>query len=292
MMRVTHSGLLDLVSRATQSQSAKIRTLEEQATTGRSVNRPSDAPAMLGEIHRMQASVADQGVFQSNANSAVSVLQVTDDALGSAANILVRAREIAVQMASDVMSSDERANAAGEIDSLRASFLDVANTDFAGRYIFAGTAWDAPAFDDLGVYQGNSDTPVTQTGAASWIETGRDGGAIFQGDTDILAMFSDLSTALGSNDSDGIAASLDSIDGGLASINAARSDVGFALNHAEDSIGVAQGLAASFGARLEELTSADPAETYMKLGELRNNYTATLQVAATSSRMSLFDLIS
>lgn len=291
MMRVTHTGLLDLVNRATQSQSARIRSLEEQATTGRSVNRPSDAPAMLGEIHRMEASVADQGVFVANANSAVSVLQVTDDALGSAANILARAREIAVQMASDTISPDERALAAGEVDALKAAFLDVANTSFGGRYVFAGTAWDAPAYDDSGVYQGNSDSPVTQTGAASWIETGRDGSAIFQGDADAIAMFDDLSAALTANDADGISASLDTIDTSLASINAARSDVGFAVNHAEDSIGVAEGLSASFGARLEELTSADPAETYMKLGELRNNFTATLQVAASSSHMSLFDLM-
>lgn len=290
-MRVTHAGLWNLVRANLQTNNARTRKVEEQAVSGLLVNRASDAPALIGQVDRLQASKLDQAVFETNSSQALAQLDQLDSALARIHDTLTRARELAVQGASELSNAEQRGYIAQEVESLKATVLDAANTDFAGRYLFAGTNWDAPPFDSAGTYSGSTDTPSVRVGDSTWVQTGRDGSTVFQGGIDIFAALDTFVTALQADDTTGVQTAIDDMDTALDQVMAARADVGTDARTAEDAGALADSLSTEIESRLDTLLTADPAETYTRLSELRSAYETALQVASSSKGTNLFDLI-
>jgi flagellar hook-associated protein 3 FlgL len=290
-MRVTQGGLWELVRQNLASNSSRTREMEVQAVTGMLVNRPSDAPALLAQVDRLNATALDQDVYQQNAGQAVAQLNQMDSELGRVHTALTRVRELVVQASGDLVSEEQRGYIALEVEALRTTVLQAANSNFAGRYLFAGAAWVSPPFDDAGTYAGSTDEPRTRVGAETWVTTGLDGSSVFQGDIDVLATLDGLVTALEADDTTTIEASLVDLDSSLEQVMRSRASVGTETNVAEDATELASALQSEVSTRMDELVAADPAETYMKLAELRSAYASALQVAASGKQSSLFDLI-
>jgi len=291
LIRATRFGLFELLRDRARVQQSDLRAAQERALTGLRINRPSDAPTALSEVHRLDATVRSQQVFAGNAGGAGDLLAVADSALSSVADILVRAREIAVAMAGDTVGGDSRAVAAVEVRGLYEALRDAANTEFGGRYLFSGTAWDTAPFDDTGVYQGNTDEPAVQVGGDHWVTNGFDGSAVFAGTVDIFAALDTLATALESDDPDSVSSALGDLDAGTDQISSWRARVGTEQVLAEDAQAVAENLSSILSERLADLAEADPTETYLEISELQGAYEATLRLASTSTRQTLFDLL-
>jgi flagellar hook-associated protein 3 FlgL len=62
----------------------------------------------------------------------------TDDALGSATDVLQRVRELMVQASSDTIGENVRKNVATEIGNLKEQLGNLANSNFGDRYLFSG----------------------------------------------------------------------------------------------------------------------------------------------------------
>ena len=134
---------------------AKMTDAVRDTSTGKKIHHPWDDPAAAGRaaLHRAAAdrlnSVSDASL------RARDDLQHADIALGEVADWLAEARDLAVQMANDVMSADDRILAAEQITLLRGGIVDALNRQVTGRYIFAGHLDDAPPFDAVGDYFGD-----------------------------------------------------------------------------------------------------------------------------------------
>lgn len=291
MIRATRLGLFDLLRHTSQNQMSALRKAQEQAVTGLKVNRPSDEPRVLSELHRVDAAVRDQEVYESNAGAADGMLAIVDGALASVSDLLVRAREIAVAMAGDTVGADNRAAAAVEVRGLYAALVDAANTDVDGHFVFSGTAWDTPAFADDGTYQGNADEPTVRVGDDRWVTEGFDGSAVFQGTVDVFATLDGLATALETNDPTGVSTALGDLDVATDQVSMWRSRTGTEMKLAEDAIEITGSLQVVFGDRLAALVQVDPAEAYMHLTQLQDAYQATLQVAASTTSRTLLDML-
>lgn len=290
-MRVTHSGLWNLVRANLRQTNSRTREIEERAVSGLLINRASDAPALVGQVDRLQASKLDQVVYETNSSQALAQLDQLDSSLGRIHDTLTRARELAVQTASELSNADQRGYAAQEVEALRATVLGEANVDFAGRYLFAGTNWDVEPFDAAGTYSGSTDVPTVRVGENTWVQTARDGASVFQGSVDIFAALDDFTTALNADDTAGIQTAIDQIDLALEQVMSARAEVGTDARVAEDAGSLADSLGTEIESRLDSLISADPAETYTHLSQLRSAYETALQVASSSKGQNLFDLI-
>ena len=289
MIRTTRSSFYSVISRSTTGLSAQLRKVEEQSVTGLSINRPSDAPDRLAEVHRLRAAGQDQAVWGKNAASAVGLLDAMDSALGSATDLLASVREIAVATASETYSADDRANQATAVDALKEALVGTANSDFGGRYLFGGTAYSSAPFDDTGAYSGSTEVPSTQVGSTTWVDNGAVGSEVFTDST--FRALDDLSTALTNNDTDGITAALTALDSALDSVSDARVRLGASFTTAEDAEDVSASLTDLLNTRQSDLAGADPVETYMKLSELQTAYDTTLQVAASAHAKTLFDFL-
>jgi flagellar hook-associated protein 3 FlgL len=291
MIRTPRSGSSDLFQNQVARASSRVRRAEEQAVTGFKVNRASDAPAVIREVHAVAAGSADQAVYKDNAGSAGMLHSTMDTSLERAQDIVVRLRELAVQMSSDAVDANGRAAAAVEVRSLQASMLDTANTQVGGRYVFAGAVYDAPAFDAAYTYQGDANEPETRVGQDRWVRSGLDGQQVFQGGTDIFATIENLAVALETNNVPLTRAALPDLEASTRQLSQWRSVVGSEQVTAEDAVVVAESLDQLFTDRLSQLVQADPVAAYTELGAAQNAYTSTLQVIASTRTENLFDML-
>lgn len=291
MIRTTRLAIHETATLQIQRVARQLSTVEAQAISGQRINAPSDDPGAVSEIHRLHMSTEDQSQYKENAQQAQNILSVVDNTLSSTADLIVRAREIAIAMGSETITANERITAAVEVQALYDELVALANIDVQGRYIFSGTAYDQPAFTAAGVYQGNNDTPATRASESQWIQNGLDGSQVFQGATDLFASLTNLITNLNTNNVPGIQGAITDMQDATQQISQWRGFVGAETNIAEDAISLSEGLSGLLSERLNALMAADPTTTYVALNELRNTYESTLRVASTVSQTNLFSLM-
>jgi flagellar hook-associated protein 3 FlgL len=289
IIRTTHATLFNIMSRQGSKLKNEIRKWEEQAITGLKVNRPSDAPGKISQINRLRETVADQSVYVDNAVSSQTWLGAMDQVLGEAEDVLVRAREIATQMANGTYNSEDLQAAVVEVEGLQDAFLQHANTDIGGRYLFAGSGYNDPPFADTsGTYTGGTGTPSTLIGNGVYVDTALVGSDLF---TEGFAALQELSNALASGDTEQVADTLNTIEDARTTVLRSWQQVGYTYSLTEDAIQAAEGLELILTESLNKLVTADLEEAYTRLVETRTSYEAALQVASSGFDLSLFNYI-
>ncbi|MDP2307122.1 MAG: flagellin [Pseudomonadota bacterium] len=292
MIRIPRASLFDLVRTQSGRQAAALAEMQSRAVTGLAVQSASDDPVAFGSAQAMASAVADQDVWSKNASAAVSVQTTADTALASVADVLVRAKELAVAMAGDTVDADARAAAAIEVRGLQETLRSAANTQFGDRFVFAGQNWDTEPFAADGTYSGGAAPSEVRVAEDRWVAGGFDGSAVFAGDADVFGALEGLATALEANDGTGIGTALDTVDASIQAVSDARAQIGVETQIAEDAAAVSDAMGVLFSERLTSLVAADPVETYTRLTELKSAYESTLQIAAATTTKSLLDYLS
>lgn len=122
-----------------QTSQGMARTLQ-RLSSGLRVNNAADDAAGLAIGTRMEALIRGERQSVRNINDAISMVQVTEGAMGSIADSLQRVRELAVQAASDSLSSSDRAALQEEASALLQGVTQVSQqTQFNGKQVFAQT---------------------------------------------------------------------------------------------------------------------------------------------------------
>lgn len=291
---------------------ARLAVTQERASSGLRINRPSDDPAGAARASVVRSEAAAHAQFAKNVDRARARLAAAERALVAASDVMVRARELALQGANGTLDASTRASIAEEVAVLFEELVSAANTRHESGWIFAGTANGAPAFSIAGSFSGGAPPTVTYDGDASEIEVSvgerptvtvtLDGRRVFQGDADgdgvpeagredLFAVLGDLWQALTNDDADAVRATLSRLERGQRQLEMERSRLG------------------AFGARLEAagarladakvedvrlLSATQDADTVQVLSDLVNQETAlraTLEVAARTLRPSLLDFL-
>ncbi|MHA6258385.1 flagellar hook-associated protein FlgL [Sporosarcina sp. CAU 1771] len=145
-MRVTQSMLSNNMLRNLSSSYTKMGKLQEQITTGKKVNRPSDDPvvAMKGMGYRMTVDKIAQ--YQKNLGEVNNWLDSSDDALDGAGQALLRIQELTTDAANDTKTHDDRMKIVEEIKQIREQIRDMGNTKVGDKYLFSGTKTSSPLF--------------------------------------------------------------------------------------------------------------------------------------------------
>ncbi|MEM1446502.1 MAG: flagellin [Planctomycetota bacterium] len=153
------SGITPIISRTStllNSQTALARLQEtqselydaqEQITTGRAINRPSDAAAQVSSVMYLENRLAEREQQSQNLTAAAGYLNFADAGLGDANDLLVEARSIASSQIGVGSDTSTREAEALVIDSSVQSLLEIANRQFNGLSVFGGNNGAAP--DDV-----------------------------------------------------------------------------------------------------------------------------------------------
>lgn len=159
MARVTEGLLYDKADRAMHRTRSTLLKNQEQAISGKRINRPSDDPqGMIRSIGLKQKVTRNEQALK-NMELANSYLSVTDSSLGEMTEVLSRAKELAIQMSSGTNQAPEAMAAVkSEVDELFYQAVQLANARIGERYVFAGYQTDHPPFDVEGNYYGDAGT--------------------------------------------------------------------------------------------------------------------------------------
>lgn len=181
MTRVSENSARHAVNLAASKAKLKLEDLQMRGSNFKNLNKPSDDPIGNTEILALRSikSVNDQ--FERNSNLAKAQLEFTEGALTDLGDIILRAKELAIQQSSEVYGGDIRKQIAEEIHQIRLQAVSIANRRFGNRYIFSGHKTLTKAFDNDGNYLGDDGKMVTEVQKDFFVPTNINGLEAFYG---------------------------------------------------------------------------------------------------------------
>jgi flagellar hook-associated protein 3 FlgL len=165
-MQISTSNFYRQQTDAMQESNTKIAILQNQISSGKKVNVPSDDSVSFSEIalHKNLLSRLDQ--YAKNINMAKQRLSTEDNAIGQTINVMTRINEISVQSQNDTYSATDRQAMAVEIQNLTDTILTFANTKNSdGSSLFGGYVADGDPFKK------NEDGSISYLGDTNHVST-------------------------------------------------------------------------------------------------------------------------
>lgn len=301
MINLSTSAFYDRAGRQIGVLRAEAEKLQQQVGTGQRLTRSSDDPVAAARLRTLERAERLSDIDQRNSDVATNDLAMADDALGSLANLVIRAQELATHAASETLSAEQREAIATEIDSLQDAALLIANgRNSAGHALFGGQASGVAYERDAGgvVYVGTGSREAMDLGDGQSVVPGLTGPEVFAFEvdgtpTDIFAVLGDLATGLRAA-GDPAEASRDALGGlaaGLEKVTTAQTVVGARLGWVEvmDDRRIAQ----SERVADEQLAvgGADIAVTMTRLQEITTVLEASQASFVRLAGLSLFDMM-
>ncbi len=270
--------------------------LQQQLTSGRLINAPSDSPTGTNKAMQIRSDQAAVEQFGRNIADADSWLSITDSTLQNMLDVTRRVRDLTVQGASTGTSSEASRRAlATEVESLRSSLLGLANTTVQGRPIFGGVTTGARAYDGAsGNYLGMAVAGGDVLRRVSFTEevrvdlTGRE--AFGPAGDDLFAVVARVADDL-VNDPAALGQGLEAIDAVMKRMLGSVADVGAraARVDREQQINIDLGL--TLEVQLGDVENVDLPGTIMRLQMQQVGYQAALQATAKAIAPTLMDYL-
>jgi flagellar hook-associated protein 3 FlgL len=271
----------------------RLARVQEQLTTGRIINRPSDDPTGATSAMRLRVSVAQQRQYDRNANDARAWLEQVDSTLSSMTSQVRKARELAVQGAnSGAMGPQALEALATEVDQLREGLIATANASYLGRPVFGGITDGTQAYDAAGTWVGVPGSVMRTVGDSVQVRVDVEGPTAFGADGDSLFdHLTVLADALRSGNTAAVTASIDTLASDGARITDTQSAVGARAARVEQAQQAAGDAELSLKSSLSELENTDLAKATVDLKLQEVAYQAALAATARVLQPSLLDFL-
>ncbi|MBA3781759.1 flagellar hook-associated protein FlgL [Nocardioides sp. InS609-2] len=271
----------------------RLARVQEQLTTGRIINRPSDSPIDATSAMSMRKGVAEQKQFVRNTQDGLGWLNTADSTLSQMNSQIRRARELGLQGANTgAMSADSRNAVATELEQIRDGLIQLSNTAYLGRPIFGGITAGSKAFDPSGAFVGVAGAVTRTVAPGVRIDVNVDGAAVVgpAGDT-VFDTLTDLAAALRAGDSAATAVGLDGLASALKRVTTSLSDVGSRTVRVETAEQAALDADLRLTGSLSEVENTDLPKAIMELKLQETAYQAALASTARVMQPSLLDFL-
>ena len=152
---VTSSTLSDLTSSL-----ASLERTTNELSSGRTILEPSDNPYGASRVIDLNSQLEGLGAYEDDAQDGISWENIASSAMSNMNDIAQRVRELVVQSANGTNNQSDLNTIALEVEQLTESVKQDANTQYAGQYIFSGTATTTPPYvsGPEDEYKGNAET--------------------------------------------------------------------------------------------------------------------------------------
>lgn len=150
-------------SNSISSLNSQVATVQEQISSGRRVQNPSDDPAAAARILRLESQLNITQQFQRNIDFADNNLSLTETTVSSIEDSINQVLEAVIFAENGTLSSSERQSIAIEVEGILDGLESLVNTQNAqGEYIFAGFNTNQAAYAESsdGVYEYQGDNGV------------------------------------------------------------------------------------------------------------------------------------
>jgi flagellar hook-associated protein 3 FlgL len=307
VMKVSTSMFFDNASKQLGSIQSSLAKTQTQLSTGKQINKPSDAPDKSSLITRLQSEMTRQASYQGNLNAVNVRLQAEDTALRNTSNVMYRFKELAVQAANDTLSTADRNTLSFEMIQLREQILSMANSqDSNGNYLFAGSRVAQQPFgeDAKGrvVYQGDQSRMLVPVGDNRQMNLNIPGSDVFvrlvrdddKGNKIGVGFFqalSDMVDAVKNTDRPNIQRGIKELDRMQQGISDASAQLGTDMNVVDSQGGVLDEITLRLKTTLSDVQDLDYTEAITKMNKDQLALESAQSTFAKISKLSLFNYI-
>lgn len=183
-MRISTSMIFDQGVRGMGLRQDNLYRLQEQLSTNKRINRPSDDPVGAAQVQSLTQSRARTESFLLNGKAAGSVLAISESQISTAVNTIQDVMQLAVQAGNSGLGDQERLMLATQIEASYKQLLSIANADDGnGVYLYAGTRGTTTPFVEVSpgvvAYVGDQGQREMQIDASRRIAISDNGNDIF-----------------------------------------------------------------------------------------------------------------
>jgi flagellar hook-associated protein 3 FlgL len=225
--RVTQQTLSVNALNSLENAMGRLSNLQGQLASGKQLQRPSDSPTGVVSALQYRAQIDRTTQYQTNADDGLSWLQLADSTLTAMNDQITQARSLALQGISGATSQESRNALAAQVDQIRNNLIDLANTKYLDRPIFAGTSATGQAYNLGGSFLGDTNAVNRSVGPGVSVQVNVTGPQAFgPPGADLFATLTTLANDLRTNPAAVNASDLGAIDTAASRVRNALGEVG------------------------------------------------------------------
>jgi flagellar hook-associated protein 3 FlgL len=162
---------------------AAIAKTQNQLSSGQQIQNAADDPVGMTEVNQLGSQLSASQQYTTNGNAVNTSLQLEEQALSDATNVLQSARDLAVQANNGSLTTADRQGIATQQQQQLQDLIGIGNrVDGNGHYLFSGYSDTTQPFAQSagGVsYAGTQGVRQVQIGANHFVSAGDSGDSVF-----------------------------------------------------------------------------------------------------------------
>jgi flagellar hook-associated protein 3 FlgL len=306
-MKISTSYLFDRSVKQMSTVQSDLAHTQAQVSAGKQVISPSDAPDQAAAIQRLKSILNHQDSYLKALTTVKARLEGEDSNLQSVSNILIRAKELAVQSANDTLNPANRKALAVELQGLRDQMLSLANSrDTNGNFLFAGSRVKQAPFaqDAIGqvTYKGDQTRmqvrvgeqrtiPLNRSGAETFVPVVRTDASGQKSTRDFFGVMDDLIAGVTSSNRTAMQRGVGEMDNLLNGVSLARANVGTDLNVIEQQTQAIDETKLTLKTTLSNVEDLDMAQAITQMNKQMLSLEASQSSFAKITQLNLFNFI-
>jgi flagellar hook-associated protein 3 FlgL len=297
----TPSIIADQLISGLNSDQAQQATLEEQLSTGDSINQASDNPAGAAQLLQLNSSLARAGQYQANATDGTGWLSLGNSTLNQILSSLQQVQQTVLSASGASLSNEPGAlqSLAAQVTSIQKELTNLGNTTYGGQAIFAGTGNVSQAYDANGNYVGGGSAPTRTVAPGVQVAVAVTGTEVFgTGATGLLGS-SGILSQIASDLQTGTTASLANVQGSdaqalsaaITQVTTVAAQLGASYQSMQTFTQQATSTQQTLQNQISGLDSTNVAQATTELTQAQNSYQSALWATSQLSQESLVQFL-
>jgi flagellar hook-associated protein 3 FlgL len=289
-----------------QTLTQETDTTQEQISSGRTINQPSDNPSELGDILELESELGQVNQTSTNLGNVTSEVNTAESALQSATQVLDQVTSLGEQGASSTTTPSQLTGLSQQVEQALSELVSLSQTQYDGQYVFSGDDTSQPSYQlDLSSATGVDQLitapstrliqdasgvtfAVSQTAQQIFDDQNPDGSPATD---NVFAAVNSLRVALASNDQTGVQNALSSLQLAQNHLSESLQFYGGVQDQLSNATDVAQKFQLQYQTALSNETATNMATAAVSLTQEQTSMQASLQAEASLPKTTLFDLI-
>jgi flagellar hook-associated protein 3 FlgL len=302
--RITNEMASQMTLSGIESALDRLDTTQQELSTGKQINQPSDNPSGTSLTLQLNNSLANLTSYNNNVTDGTGWSQAETGALSDVTNAVQRVRELALEAANGTQSASDMQASADEVNQLIDQIKQDANTQYDGQYVFSGSATTTAPYQSGSndSYAGNSNQVTREIGPGTSITVNADLNSVLgsgqtvsgqpAGDGKLLNTLRNIADDMQSGNTTALSGTdLTSLDSNLNSLGGLSATVGTTADRLQMAASRIASLQNSATDALSNTQDADMAKTEINFSTEQAALTAALQAGAQIVQQSLMNFL-
>jgi|GEM_PF-2630957 len=298
-MRVTDKSLFLNMQTQINASRKRLQQASIAVSTGKKVTALGDDPITLQAQLKNEKLESELEQSEAALNKQRDKYNVYETTINQTYQVMVDLQETMVQLSNPHLAEDVKATLTSQLDQIEEHLMALANTKHDEQYIFAGANSDVAAYDENGVYQGDSLELEVEILPGMTIKSNVTGESIFGGTgstngVDVFNMINQMQTMLaaGVDPKEVVTDHLNDVDQIIEQTINEQTKVGIRLSSIEVATSTLDGLQLNLAERRQNIESVDYVTAITEYQEQEYALEAAMQANSNLIKPTLLNYLS